>query len=69
MPHRVNDEFRINELSFVEGGCTVIVKYASGKSYSYDKVHYPVRYADSILAKHNDIVEIRIKDQIYWTKQ
>jgi hypothetical protein len=68
MAFKVGDQHRFNELSFIEGGYTVTVTYASGKSIAYDKVHYPVKYSESILSKQRKdaVVQIKISDQIYW---
>jgi len=68
MAFKVGDQHRFNELSFIEGGYTVTVTYASGKSVAYDKVHYPVKYSETILSKtkKDRVIQIKIGDEIYW---
>ena len=68
MSFKVNDSHRRNELSFVEGGYTVTVTHESGKVVLYDKVHFPVKYSETILSRtHKDgIVQIKIGEEIYW---
>jgi hypothetical protein len=68
MSFKVGDQHRHNELSFIEGGYTVTVTHESGKSIAYDKVHYPVKYAETIKGRTNKdrVVQIKIADEIYW---
>jgi hypothetical protein len=70
MAFKVGDSHRHNELSFIEGGYTVTVLHESGKSVEYDKVHFPVKYAEKIKDKQRSdaIVEIKIGNHVYWKK-
>jgi hypothetical protein len=70
MAFKVGDSHRHNELSFIEGGYTVTVTHQSGKSVAYDKVHYPIKYAETVKNRvsSDPVVQIKIADQVYWSK-
>ena len=49
---KVTDNFRKNELSFVPGGCTVVVE-KDGKVYEYDKIKCPRKYIETVKRNPN----------------
>ncbi len=44
----IGREFRKNDLSFKEGGTSIIVEYTNGKVFGYDWIKYPSRYVKKI---------------------
>ena len=53
----VNDKFRINDLSLVNGGTDIVVEYRNGKVIGYNKVKYPSKYIEKIFVdKFEDLV-------------
>ena len=55
MGFKVGQKYRINELSFVPGGVTVVVQETGGRRYEYDKIKYPQKYIAAALRKSNVI--------------
>lgn len=51
----VGDEFRKNELSNKAGGSTVHAIYNDGSVRVYDKVKYPKKYIEYILANNTNV--------------
>ncbi len=44
----VDDKYRINPLSLIQGGTDVIVEYHSKEVFGYDKIKFPSKYMDKI---------------------
>lgn len=44
-------EFRINDLSFQNGGADIIIEYSNGKVFGYDWIKYPGRYVKKVFEK------------------
>lgn len=59
-PFKVNDPYRKNELSFLEGGATVFVKYTNGDIREYDKIKNPHAYVKKVL-KNPDVENAWVK--------
>jgi hypothetical protein len=55
MGFKVGQSYRINELSFVPGGVTVIVQETSGRRFEYDKIKYPQKYIAAAKRRSNVI--------------
>jgi hypothetical protein len=45
----VEDSERLNPLSFIEGGTTLVLLFKNGNVLGYDKIKYPSRYIHEIL--------------------
>lgn len=52
---KVGDKYRINPLSFKEGGFTVVVENHNGSIFEYDKIKNPESYIRAAL--RNPIVK------------
>jgi len=59
-PYKVGRSFRTNEMSFVPGGCTVIVELNNGQVLEYDKIKYPQNYIKKVMEK-DDVIKAYIK--------
>lgn len=57
---KVGDQFRQSPLSFVPGGCTVVVVEKGGKQYEYDKIKYPKKYIQSVM-KNPNVIDAYVK--------
>lgn len=66
--YRVQDSYRTNSLSHVEGGVEVKVYYKSGEVRIYDKVKRPKSYIKSIVPhiRVEEICRIDVGDTIFW---
>lgn len=65
----VGDEFRSSHLSFTPGGSIVSVVHSNAPTKVYDKIKYPIQYANTVLSSNDPtIIEIRINDKTYWKK-
>jgi len=53
MVFKVGQDYRTNNLSFVPGGCTVIVEQVDGKLLEYDNIKYPQKYIAAAVTKPN----------------
>ena len=66
--YRVQDQYRTNALSHIEGGVEVKIHYKDGEVRIYDKVKNPKRYIRSIAhkIKVENIYRIDVNGEIFW---
>ena len=67
----VEDKFRKNPLSVIEGGQEVTVVWQDGTEHVYDKVKSPSAYVSRISKKassHGLMMEVRVNNGIVWRR-
>jgi hypothetical protein len=68
----VQTKFRKNPLSYIKGGCTLLITNKYNQTLIYDKIKYPEEYINEVLKK-NDAKSIYIQEVkdgnwvLYWT--
>lgn len=50
----VQQKYRVNDLSSINGGTDVVVEYKNGDVFGYDKIKFPSKYVEKIFAKYFD---------------
>ena len=61
-PYKVRQKFRTSDLSYMPGGCTVIVEMKNGQVLEYDNIKYPTRYISKVISE--DVNAIRALQQL-----
>jgi tRNA G37 N-methylase Trm5 len=67
MTHRVNDDYRKNELSFIEGGTSLTIHHQNGKKLTYDKNKNPEAYARKAM-QDPTVTQIWQADTLIWER-
>jgi hypothetical protein len=66
MAQYVRTKFRKHPLSFIPGGCTVIILHSNRESYIYDKIKHLAAYVEAALEKSPSIVRIYVDNVVIW---
>ena len=62
-PYKVRQRFRTNDMSYMPGGCTVIVEMKGGQVLEYDNVKYPNRYINKVMTEDINAVKAYVKPE------
>ena len=67
MAKHVQTKFRKHILSFIPGGCVIILTHKNGESFIYDKIKYPKAYLEKAL-KNPSIKTAYLNNEIVWAE-
>lgn len=68
MAQYVATKFRKHPLSFMKGGCIIIVTMINGESFIYDKIKYPKAYIDEMLrVSSRKIINVYVDNDLTWS--
>lgn len=68
MAHRVNEEYRTNELSLIPGGDSLTIHHKDGKKLTYDKIKNIQAYAKKAM-QDPTVTQIWQENNLVWKRK
>lgn len=67
MAHRVNDDYRKNDLSLIPGGTSLTIHHRDGRKLTYDKIKNVQAYAKKAMQDHT-VTQIWQEGTLIWER-